>query len=92
MLQLEGTLLIRDARSEDSGQYLCKVSNSKGEDSAETEILVTGKQFHNFFALLLLDSKCRVVQQSLFLFKRESVKIQLLVSFRYPLTYPALYP
>lgn len=45
LLQLEGTLLIRDARPQDSGQYLCKVSNSKGEATAETEILVTGKPY-----------------------------------------------
>ncbi|KAG8200000.1 hypothetical protein JTE90_006239, partial [Oedothorax gibbosus] len=41
LLQLDGTLVLREARVEDSGHYLCKVLNSAGTDSAETEILVT---------------------------------------------------
>ncbi|XP_071035293.1 cell adhesion molecule Dscam1-like [Parasteatoda tepidariorum] len=44
-LQLDGTLLLREAKIEDSGHYLCKVHNSAGSDSAETEILVTGELF-----------------------------------------------
>ncbi|GFQ82593.1 down syndrome cell adhesion molecule-like protein Dscam2 [Trichonephila clavata] len=41
LLQLDGTLVLREARVEDSGQYVCKVQNTAGSDSAETEILVT---------------------------------------------------
>lgn len=41
--QLGGTLIIREAKVEDSGKYLCVVSNSVGEESVETVLTVTGK-------------------------------------------------
>ncbi|GFS58548.1 down syndrome cell adhesion molecule homolog [Trichonephila clavipes] len=41
LLQLDGTLVLRESRVEDSGMYVCKVQNTAGSDSAETEILVT---------------------------------------------------
>ncbi|XP_035704480.1 Down syndrome cell adhesion molecule-like protein Dscam2 isoform X15 [Folsomia candida] len=39
--QLGGTLIIREAKVEDSGKYLCVVSNSVGEESVETVLTVT---------------------------------------------------
>lgn len=42
MKQLGGTLIIREAKVEDSGKYLCVVSNSVGEESVETVLTVTG--------------------------------------------------
>ncbi|GIY65657.1 down syndrome cell adhesion molecule [Caerostris darwini] len=46
LLQLDGTLVVRETRVEDSGHYICKVHNTVGSDSAETEILVTVSQTH----------------------------------------------
>lgn len=40
--QLGGTLIIREAKVDDSGKYLCVVSNSVGEESVETVLTVTG--------------------------------------------------
>ncbi|XP_054706600.1 cell adhesion molecule DSCAML1-like [Uloborus diversus] len=40
-LQLDGTMVMRKPRVEDSGLYICKVQNKIGTDSTETEILVT---------------------------------------------------
>ncbi|CAL8111483.1 unnamed protein product [Orchesella dallaii] len=39
--QLGGTLIIREAKVDDSGKYLCVVSNSVGEESVETVLTVT---------------------------------------------------
>ena len=40
--QVGGTLIIREARVEDSGKYLCVVNNSVGAESVETVLTVTG--------------------------------------------------
>ncbi|RZF38601.1 hypothetical protein LSTR_LSTR010934 [Laodelphax striatellus] len=39
--QVSGTLIIREARVEDSGKYLCVVNNSVGGESVETVLTVT---------------------------------------------------
>ncbi|XP_063932444.1 cell adhesion molecule Dscam1 isoform X17 [Zophobas morio] len=39
--QVAGTLIIREARVEDSGKYLCVVNNSVGGESVETVLTVT---------------------------------------------------
>ncbi|VVC30731.1 Immunoglobulin subtype,Immunoglobulin-like domain,Immunoglobulin-like fold,Immunoglobulin subtype [Cinara cedri] len=39
--QVSGTLIIRDAKVEDSGKYLCVVNNSVGGESVETVLTVT---------------------------------------------------
>lgn len=41
--QVGGTLIIREAKVEDSGKYLCVVNNSVGGESVETVLTVTGK-------------------------------------------------
>ena len=43
--QVSGTLIIKEARVDDSGKYLCNVNNSVGGESVETVLTVTGKQF-----------------------------------------------
>lgn len=43
--QVSGTLIIREAKVEDSGKYLCVVNNSVGGESVETVLTVTGKLF-----------------------------------------------
>ena len=43
--QVGGTLIIKEAKVEDSGKYLCMVNNSVGGESVETVLTVTG----NFF-------------------------------------------
>ena len=40
--QVGGTLIIKEARVEDSGKYLCMVNNSVGGESVETVLTVTG--------------------------------------------------
>ncbi|XP_076065820.1 cell adhesion molecule Dscam1-like isoform X6 [Oratosquilla oratoria] len=40
--QVGGTLIIREAKVEDSGKYLCVVNNSVGGESVETVLTVTG--------------------------------------------------
>ena len=56
--QWNTNLVIRDVILEDSGKYLCVVSNSVGEDSIETDLLVRGKFFSaaavNFFMCVFL--------------------------------------
>ena len=42
--QVGGTLIIKEARVEDSGKYLCMVNNSVGGESVETVLTVTGEQ------------------------------------------------
>ena len=43
--QVGGTLLINEARVEDSGKYICVVNNSVGGESVETVLTVTGNVF-----------------------------------------------
>lgn len=40
--QVSGTLIIREAKVDDSGKYLCVVNNSVGGESVETVLTVTG--------------------------------------------------
>ncbi len=40
--QVSGTLIIQEAKVEDSGKYLCIVNNSVGGESVETVLTVTG--------------------------------------------------
>ncbi len=40
--QVGGTLIIKEARVDDSGKYLCMVNNSVGGESVETVLTVTG--------------------------------------------------
>ena len=47
--QVGGTLIIKEAKVEDSGKYLCMVNNSVGGESVETVLTVTG----NFFLIFL---------------------------------------
>lgn len=42
--QVSGTLIIKEARVDDSGKYLCVVNNSVGGESVETVLTVTGTQ------------------------------------------------
>lgn len=39
--QVAGTLIIKEAKVEDSGKYLCVVNNSVGGESVETVLTVT---------------------------------------------------
>jgi hypothetical protein len=48
--QVGGTLIIKEARVDDSGKYLCMVNNSVGGESVETVLTVTG--FCNAVALV----------------------------------------
>lgn len=41
--QVSGTLIIQEAKVEDSGKYLCVVNNSVGGESVETVLTVTGE-------------------------------------------------
>ncbi|XP_072155042.1 cell adhesion molecule Dscam1 isoform X22 [Bemisia tabaci] len=43
--QVSGTLIIREAKVEDSGKYLCVVNNSVGGESVETVLTVTAPLF-----------------------------------------------
>ena len=43
--QVGGTLIIKEAKVDDSGKYLCMVNNSVGGESVETVLTVTGKRF-----------------------------------------------
>lgn len=47
--QVSGTLIIREAKVEDSGKYLCVVNNSVGGESVETVLTVTGKLIRTKF-------------------------------------------
>lgn len=52
--QWNTNLVIRDVSLEDSGKYICVVSNSVGEDNIETDLLVKGMMINflnkmNFF-------------------------------------------
>nr|CAD7258839.1 unnamed protein product [Timema shepardi] len=50
--QVSGTLIIKEARVEDSGKYLCVVNNSVGGESVETVLTVTVEppQIHKKFS------------------------------------------
>jgi Immunoglobulin I-set domain len=54
--QVSGTLIIKEAKVEDSGKYLCVVNNSVGGESVETVLTVTGEkipiQISELFALI----------------------------------------
>ena len=51
--QVGGTLIIREAKVEDSGKYLCVVNNSVGGESVETVLTVTGKlHYHIYYCIL----------------------------------------
>lgn len=50
--QVSGTLIIREAKVEDSGKYLCVVNNSVGGESVETVLTVTGKLQMSYFFLI----------------------------------------
>jgi hypothetical protein len=52
VIQVGGTLIIKQATVEDSGKYLCVVNNSVGGESVETVLTVTGK-----FRLLMISSR-----------------------------------
>ena len=41
--QVGGTLIIKEAKVDDSGKYLCMVNNSVGGESVETVLTVTGE-------------------------------------------------
>ena len=45
--QVGGTLIIKEAKVDDSGKYLCMVNNSVGGESVETVLTVTGKTSGN---------------------------------------------
>ena len=47
--QVSGTLIIKEARVEDSGKYLCVVNNSVGGESVETVLTVTGMKQYGVF-------------------------------------------
>lgn len=50
-----GTLLIRKATIQDGGKYVCIVNNTNGQERAETELLIRGKNcvIHSFFRIYL---------------------------------------
>lgn len=56
--QVSGTLIIREAKVDDSGKYLCVVNNSVGGESVETVLTVTGKLI---LKLYLLQFKMRII-------------------------------
>ena len=47
--QVGGTLIIKEAKVDDSGKYLCMVNNSVGGESVETVLTVTGKTILTHF-------------------------------------------
>lgn len=51
--QVGGTLIIREAKVEDSGKYLCVVNNSVGGESVETVLTVTGETSLLLFLIFL---------------------------------------
>lgn len=52
-----GTLLIRKATIQDGGKYVCIVNNTNGQERAETELLIRGK---NCSILSFLDVILRI--------------------------------
>lgn len=49
--QVGGTLIIKEAKVDDSGKYLCVVNNSVGGESVETVLTVTG-HYQAFYFLI----------------------------------------
>lgn len=56
--QVSGTLIIREAKVDDSGKYLCVVNNSVGGESVETVLTVTGKFILNLISIFLCLDFC----------------------------------
>ena len=52
--QVGGTLIIKEAKVDDSGKYLCMVNNSVGGESVETVLTVTGTKKHAGFTIRYL--------------------------------------
>ena len=59
--QVGGTLIIKEARVEDSGKYLCMVNNSVGGESVETVLTVTGDSLSNSLTSVQLFNKVLIV-------------------------------
>ena len=66
--QVGGTLIIKEAKVEDSGKYLCMVNNSVGGESVETVLTVTGIRAHvtvlNIYYNLFKSYKFRISHSS----------------------------
>jgi len=60
--QVSGTLIIREAKVEDSGKYLCVVNNSVGGESVETVLTVTGKLNYQIVILLVMFHNLRLFE------------------------------
>lgn len=60
--QVSGTLIIKEAKVEDSGKYLCNVNNSVGGESVETVLTVTGTKSGSLFIVFL----CALIEESKF--------------------------
>ena len=61
--QVGGTLIIKEAKVEDSGKYLCMVNNSVGGESVETVLTVTGDSLSNSLTSVQLFNKVLIVSQ-----------------------------
>ena len=59
--QVGGTLIIKEAKVEDSGKYLCMVNNSVGGESVETVLTVTGDSLSNSLTSVQLSIKVLIV-------------------------------
>lgn len=59
--QVGGTLIIKEAKVEDSGKYLCMVNNSVGGESVETVLTVTGDSLSNSLTSVQLFNKVLIV-------------------------------
>ena len=59
--QVGGTLIIKEAKVEDSGKYLCMVNNSVGGESVETVLTVTGDSLSNSLTSVQLINKVLIV-------------------------------
>ena len=64
--QVGGTLIIKEARVEDSGKYLCMVNNSVGGESVETVLTVTGEQCVSTATSCLLSKNIHLAHLLLF--------------------------
>lgn len=47
VLQIDGSLIIKQVTVEDSGKYVCITNNSVGQDRLDIELLVRGMEFFN---------------------------------------------
>ena len=61
--QVGGTLIIKEAKVEDSGKYLCMVNNSVGGESVETVLTVTGDSLSNSLTSVQLFNNVLIVSQ-----------------------------